>query len=303
MQETLIARHEIAGRPADVGSDWHIEGADKLPSLVDHLRKHRTSEVLFLMGDLFDAQDGEDTSGPINELVQAIAPGYSHVIVTPGNHDLRGRVNPWDSFVLPENVHAPHDNARVIDIHGTRILLADLFYDMQFIDPTTVGLTWQEVEEQYRASNDGKHLLGGQTASFERMRREAAALLQPDVQVLATHSLPHPSLVTFRVPELTPEVERQARESGLRFVCNPEEDAREAVRYDSTPEGYRRWWNIKSIFMGSNVLEDPTAHPRDGLWAVHGHHHRIDLEPRSVRGNRINIVTHQPNPWKWRTPL
>ena len=302
-KESLISPLEIAGKQADVGSDWHIK-PEALPRAIDHLRENRKSELLFCMGDLFDAQEGQDTSAAINELLQAIAPGYEAVIFTPGNHDLRGRDNPWGSFSLPKNVHYPRNEAKVVTLGDRSILVADLFYDMQFVDPAQIGLSWEEVIRQYAESNDGKHFLKGATEPFKEMTENAAVLLQPNIDILATHSLPHPSLVTFRVPELTEEVQRLARESGLQFICAPEEDITKARRWNSTTaEGFRKWWNIKSIFMGSNVLEHPSANVKDGLWAVHGHHHRVDLRQRTVQGRRVNIATHQPNPWKWETPL
>ncbi len=303
---TLVRQFNLDGKQVDIGSDYHLEGEGVIGRAVARIKREQRSEVLFCIGDLCNAEHGEDTSPRINEFLTGVASLYDRVIFTPGNHDLRGRENPWGSFKVPGNVIYPNgEEPKVVDLGGRKVLVADLFYDMKFIDPSKLGFSADDVAKQYAESNDGRHLLHGDTSTFQGMTERAAKLLQPDVDILATHTLPHPSLVTFRVPEMTEEIKRLAAESGLPFICNPEEDAEQAKRYSKpgkppvTAQGYRDWWNNKSIFMGSNVLEHPKSNPKDGLWAVHGHHHRIDLKSRAVQGRTINIATHQPNPWRW----
>lgn len=301
---SLIKKFEIDGKVVDIGSDWHLEGEDIVNRALARIASKRQSEVLFCMGDLFDAQNGEDTSESINRLLTGLAETYDNIIYTPGNHDLRGRIKPWESFTLPPNVHYPKGEEPLIFTLGDKkVLIADLFYDMNFIDPAIVGLGWEKVISQYRSSNDGKYFLEGKTEPFAQMTERAAQLLQADIDILATHSLPHPSLVTFRVQKITDDIVKMAEDSGLQFISNPAEDKEGATRWDFTPEDFRTWWNTKSIFMGSDLVGHPNANPKNGLWVVHGHHHRNDLNPRTVKGKTVNIATHQPNPWKWKEAI
>lgn len=299
MANSLIAQADLHGKTIDVGSDWHLDlqQTDIVGRAVNHIKNNRKSEVLFCMGDLFNTPNGENSSGAIREFLEGISGSYDHVIFTPGNHDLRGRENPWTDFEnLSGNIVVPHpENVVIWEQGGIRVLVGNVFYDMEFIDPESVGISHEEVKQQYAASNDGKHFLHGETHLFKEMTQHAANCLQPDIDAIATHALPHPSLVTFRVDQVDDEIKRVATATGLDFICNPKEDREQATRWNSTPAEFRKWWNIKSIFMGSNVIGHASAQPRDGLLAIHGHHHRNDLRLRNCNGKTFRPITHQMN--------
>jgi hypothetical protein len=307
LSQTLIKTFVINGQSVDVGSDWHypLSDASTPAKIVAHVKRVQGSRVLFCLGDLFDTPDGQDSTAPINETVSAFAKLYDQVVFTPGNHDLRGRNEPWDSFRFPDNVVWPRTVDPVaVTIGSNRLLVANLFYDLGFIDPAVIGSSAQTIRKFYAKSNDGRHFLGGDTARFSAMTVETARALTPEVDILVTHALPHPSLVTFRIPEVTAETTRLQSELGIPFICDPADDQKMAEEYkrrgakgEVTPADVRAFWNNKSIVMGSNVLGHPRAGFRDGLTMMHGHHHRIDLKPRRIAGKTVDVVTHQPNPW------
>jgi hypothetical protein len=299
MSEGLIRKYAIDGKPIDVGSDWHFDLHEPgiVGRIIGHIAGRKQSEALFLMGDIFQVKAGDDSAEPLKELVEGLAERYDHIIFTPGNHDLRNRKNPWAAFAdLPKNVTAPPPETPVMwERNGTKVLVANLFYDMHFIDPQAVGLSENEVLEQYAASNDGKYFLSGDLSSFPGMTEQAARMLTPDIHATATHALPHPSLITFRTSEITPRIRALAEQSGLDFIHDPDGDGRLAERWNTTPRNARTYWNIKSILMGSNLPEHPDANPRDGLAVIHGHNHRNDTRSRVIRGKSVHPVTHQMN--------
>jgi hypothetical protein len=304
----LITQFTIHGHAVDVGSDWHykLTEPDVVGRMVEHVKRAKQSSVFYCLGDLFDTPDGQDSTEAINRAVSGFAELYDQVIFTPGNHDLRGRENPWQSFRFPKNVLWPHDPVEpvVATVGPSKVLVANLFYDLRFIDAGVIGSTDESIRKFYAKSNDGRHFLGGDTSRFLTMTENAARALTPDIDVLVTHSLPHPSLVTFRIGEVTAETTRLQDELGIPFICDPADDERQAEEYrrrgakgEVTTAGVRVFWNHKSIVMGSNLIGHPKANFRDGLTAVYGHHHRIDLKPRKIASKTVQMVTHQPNPW------
>jgi hypothetical protein len=303
----LIHTFSVNGDEIDVGSDWHyaLTEPNVVERIVAHVKGAQRSKVLFCLGDLFDTPEGQDSTDALNRTVTAFAALYETVVFTPGNHDLRGRAKPWDTFRFPGNVVWPRGLEPVATTIGkNRLLVANLFYDLCFIDPAVIGSSDATIRKFYARSNDGKHLLGGDTAGFLEMTEKAARALTPEVDVLVTHALPHPSLVTFRIEARSDETTRLSRELGIPFICDPADDERMAEEYRRrgargpvTTADVRSFWNNKSIVMGSNVLGHASARFRDGLTLAHGHHHRIDLEPRTIGGKTVRVVTHQPNPW------
>lgn len=303
----LTNKFQINGEDIDVGSDWHFALTE--PNVVERIVKHvkdaQQSRVFFCLGDLFDTPEGQDSTEALNATVTAFAALYDTVVFTPGNHDLRGRASPWDTLRFPENVVWPRGVEPVTTKIGkNNVVVANLFYDLRFIDPAVIDASDAIIRKFYARSNDGRHFLGGDTEAFARMTDATARALGPDVDVLVTHALPHPSLVTFRVPAVTAETARLQRELGIPFICDPADDEKMAEEYRRrgargpvTTTDVRAFWNNKSIVMGSNVLGHPQARFRDGLTCAHGHHHRIDLAPRTIAGKTVRIVTHQPNPW------
>jgi|SRR6185436_3054064 len=304
-----ITTASISGFSFDVGSDWHLppDRLEVLNSFPDHIKSQQGSDILFCVGDVIETSDGLNSSAHISKLLDGLSDLYKVIIFTPGNHDLRGRNNPWSDFAnLPKNVYTTSTNSygyRVLDLYdlhkdlpNLRILVADLFYDMKFLNPSILDISDGELIAQYRESNDGKHFLNGDIANFSHMAHHVRVRLDSSIDMLVTHSLPHPSLVTFRVAQITEEIEEKQKILGIPFICDPDHDTQEASRWNSTPERYRQWWNIKSFFMGSDVLS--TTNFKDGLICVYGHNHRSNQSPAIINNKKVHFVSHQPCPWK-----
>lgn len=263
------------------------------------MRSLKASDVLFLLGDLFDAVNGQDRSKEVNEVLAACARMYDVVIYTPGNHCLRGRENPWESFDIPSNVILPTTIEPLKEtINGQNLLVGNLFYDFKFVDPAILGFADEEIRAWYRQkTNDGMYLFKGDTTDFEHYTEAVARQLNSGIDVLVTHVLPSPSLVTFRFPELTQNLRDLASANALVFTANPEVDVLEASSIrGSTPESFRTYWNYKSFVMGSDVIGNSLADPKDGLVALYGHNHREEREhTKVIGGKRVHFYSHQPN--------
>lgn len=309
-KESYITTYEIpnTGFQFDIGSDWHLELNKYVPEEVaKRIEAASRSRVLFWLGDVFDTVDGQDSSREINDLMERLASKYSKVIFTPGNHDLRGRENPWSQFEFPKNVVYPNGPLEVIvqRIEGMNVLAANLFYDMEFLDPRIIGRTKEEVLTFYQTqTNDGRHLLQGDISLFPHMKRVLLENLRPEIDIVATHVCASPSLVAFRVAEKTGEIERLERELSIPFIFNPIEDEKEAGQESrkTTPEEFRDYWNLKSFIMGSNIVGDPKAIYQDGVTFLSGHNHRTYCnfdDPQVVRRKKVYMASWQPKPWEW----
>jgi predicted phosphodiesterase len=288
------------------GSDQHapLAQADLLEKLlIEQLRDD--VDAVILNGDLFDATRGEATQGAIGSILRAVARKYEGpIIYVPGNHCLRGAGGgAWGCFgTLPPNVHAPLNEPtqplRLASRHGD-IVVGNIFYDFDFLDPAILGLSKRDVTDFYPMLPDGKYLLEGTTGFFPQMASNTAKAITPDTKVLVTHCAPHPALVVFKIAETTEETLRVARKHDITFICTPNEDEervnKKGLREQGITSGiYREMWNMKNFFMGSNVLSHPAAQPADGLIVFSGHTHRSeDRFTRQIAGRQITFCSFQ----------
>jgi hypothetical protein len=292
----LIKTVQLNGESFDLGSDWHLPvDQDCTAVLRQNLRANKGSEILICLGDTFNTPEGQDSSESINSFLEMASLEYSLVAFVPGNHDLRGRESPYDTIITPDGSYKPSEfDPLVLNTEKNRILLGNIFYDRKFIDPALVDIDEDDLTEFYATLNDGQHLFGGELSHFPNMTEQVARALTSDVDILLTHALPHPSLVTFRVAQMTDEIERLGREQGLVFIHDPVEDAQQAERWDTTPDAFRKWWNMKSFYMGSDVLNHPESQAKDGLVCLYGHNHRSAEKTVRLRsGEEVRLISHQ----------
>lgn len=301
---SYIGNYNSNGLDFDVGSDWHLPLDDtKTNDCVENVKVHQKSEYLFLLGDIFDTDQGQDSSNHINDLLAKLIRVYDLIFFVPGNHDLRGRDLPWSSFSFSSSVFMPSQFApKVVELsRGKKILLGNIFYDLDFVDPALIGIDLEAARTFYeQETTDGRYLLGGNSASFLEMTQAVKNKLSTQIDIVATHAVPHPSLVTFRIEKTNPKLEALAQECGIPFIVDLEDDAAQAVRYKTTPELARRYWNYKSIVMGSNIFKDPeTLSFKDGLVALYGHNHRPGDRVSKLGERSVRFISHQPCAWKY----
>lgn len=118
-------------------ADWHLDStyeslsadrartmrreARQLPALIRKIAEERGANLILLAGDLFDS------ALPFLESAEALAcafeGSYIPVFISPGNHDYCSQVSPWESLVLPENVHVFRENT----IECVRTPLANIY--------------------------------------------------------------------------------------------------------------------------------------------------------------------------------
>jgi hypothetical protein len=296
----LSSSISIHGERVDFGSDWHLpRDPVVIKRATDTIINRKTSDLFICLGDVIDASDGSDTTRWTEIFLRSLAHSFGNVLYIPGNHCLRSRANPWESFDLPSNVVMPYgENSVFFSTPHNTFLLGNAFYDLEFIDPTTVDITTNQLKEFYFSLPDGRFLLGGgdHFDSFKRMAINISSSLSPDVTVLLTHTLPHPSEVSFKVKEYLPGYKHPAEKIGAQIICTPEEDEREALQYNQLPDEARAWWNKKSFFMGSNILNRKPENCRDGLIVMYGHNHRPPSTPIITleNGSNVKLVSHQP---------
>jgi hypothetical protein len=282
----------------DFASDYHLPCNEQVvEAVIAALAARKQSDTFICVGDLFDAGDGEDRSAAISSFLTRLSRIYELVLYTPGNHCLRSREEPWASFHLPEHVIIPQgDTPKIVNTEKNKILLANVFYDLRFIDSESLGISRDELMEFYRIdTTDGKHLLGGSIDLFTSMADNAANTLTQDVTMLVTHTLPHPVGATFRVAAITEQHREIQARTGARFICDPEKDNKDAHTLNTTADAFRRYWNFKSLIMGSDIVNHPAANPRDGLICLYGHNHRSDdFEVQVRNGAAVGLRSHQP---------
>lgn len=296
----LSSSLSINGERFDFGSDWHLP-RDPLVirRATNTIINNKTSDLFICLGDVIDASDGSDTTEWTELFLYSLAHSFENVLYLPGNHCLRSRSNPWGSFDLPPNVVMPYgENPVTFSTTQNNYLLGNVFYDLEFIDSSMIDLTTNQLKEFYSSLPDGKFLLGGgdHFDSFQRMSRNLSARLTPEITVLLTHTLPHPSEVSFKIKDRSLDSEHPAAKLGAQIMCTPEQDERDALQYNQSADEVRAWWNKKSFFMGSNVLNRAPNNCRDGLIVLYGHNHRPPKNPIITLENDrcIRLVSHQP---------
>lgn len=289
---------QVQGESFQFGSDWHLpRDPHVLGRVAREILSAKGADTFLCLGDVFDADDGADTSSWTNQFLNLLSDHFERVLYVPGNHCLRGRTDPWGSFSLPDNVVMPKGSEPlVVSTANNKILLGNAFFDLNFIDPLAIGITEIELRKFYQEElTDSRSLLGGgdHFQLFKEMSAAIAGQLTPDISILLTHVLPHPAGVTFRVPEITDRHRQLSTSLGVPFECDPDGDQRNARKYSSTPEEFRRYWNCKSFFMGSNLLLG--AQCRSDLVAIYGHNHRgSQMSVALPSGASVNLMTHQP---------
>ena len=329
MGYSLTRKIEFGGETAQLTSDNHWPfGEIPMDSGADKVRPHFKSATsaakdlasrilleqkdtrhLILAGDHFqsetDAGDAIDTSEAINVLLEIVSRKYEIVIYTPGNHDLRrlneqDRLNPWRDFMQANNLYIPQGpNPITVDVGRAKVLAGNLFYH-NFLDPRLLGFTSDDVKAFYSTLTDGRSLLDGIVSldtAFPAMVQNLAAAIKPDIDMVVTHSLPDPRLVSFRFHARTDSAERVAA-MGIPVIIDPEEDELLSAKYGKSAEQYRFYWNMKSFLMGSGLF-DPTlgAQPKDGLVLAYGHNHRGAELSLPVNGRNLDTITHQRPLW------
>ncbi len=307
MPNRLVSTVRIGDKDFDYGSDIHFRAEGLSPQkaaegLACRFAEHQSSAALILPGDLYHAESsanwrvGLDTSRAINLFLHELRKMYQTVLYVPGNHCLRRESpvdDPWADIDPPRGVIMPRGTEPVIEtVGGRRILLANLFYDGNFIEGHP--LNDEDFERLIDSTTDGNHLLrGGKSVEYyRRLTQVAAQALTPDIDAMVTHVPPHPSSATWRVnghddPNLPGNFEGQ-------IVSLPQQDEETAALWRSSPDHVRHRLNAKSAMLGSNIF-DPRlgAQPRDGLTVIFGHHHRDEDRTHRIGERDVRFLSHQ----------
>lgn len=287
----------IRGETFDIASDWHLPTSEVvIPPVLRGIEKTGQAGMFICAGDVFDARNGEDTSFYVSKLLNGLAKLYDLVLYVPGNHCLRSRANPWSSFTLADNVIMPvGDEPKIINTPENRILLGNVFYDLQFLDSSFLGISESDLRAFYASTTDGRYLLNGNLDDFRNMTASVASLLTSDITLLVSHALPHYAPLRFRTEIWTDAIKEQVKKLGILDCSDDEKLQGAAEHWGCSVSQALALWNTKCFLMGSNILNHPEASPRDGLTAIYGHNHRAsEMHIKARNGSSIKLVSHQP---------
>ena len=287
----------IKGEVFDIASDWHLPISEEvIPSVLRLIQKTVRGDTFICAGDVFDARNGEDTSFYVSKLLNGLSKLYDLVLYVPGNHCLRSRANPWNSFTLADNVVMPiADQPKIINTPNNRILLGNVFYDLGFLDSSFLQITESDLRAFYASTTDGRYLMNGELDVFRDITQSVASMLTDDITLLVSHTLPHYAPVRFRTQNWSEETREGAKKYGI-LGCSDGDNVRSIADHwgCSVPQALE-WWNTKCFLMGSNLLNHPRAKPGEGLTAIYGHNHRTsEMDIKANNGSSIRLISHQP---------
>gem|GEM_PF-6951985 len=298
---SLLYLDTVQGIPFYLTSDLHLDPNQKnivsiaTQYFADEIDRSK-ARILFLLGDLFDSRNGQDTSRLINQLIQNLSGLIDNIIFVPGNNDLRGRPNPFQSFNFSKDrVLSPVGAHPIVaTIEGLRILAGNIFADFERFIPYLPFCTRDSLLAFYASKLDGKSLFDGNMGSFPAMTDALAQKLDPRIDVLATHYLSHPSSEKLRCHTLPPARRRVVARLAISTEWNPDADLERYKWFSRDLEKIRIWLNSNTFLLGANVLQHPRADLGHGLTCLHGHNHhgqRIQLE---IGDRSFEILSHQP---------
>ena len=288
MWKLLSEIKEIAWLQMQIGSDFHYPLDTQVSVVVwDILREYQKWVILCLNGDIFDTPEGQDSSQKVSQVISLIAKEVEKLIFVPGNHDLRWRNNPLESFNISWNVVFPSsfESPLIANIYGVKIIVANLLYDFAFVKALSqIPLySFEEILKTYRTTlPDGTHLFWSDISTFEQIRdnlRKSIAKNR-DAQILITHVLPHPSLLRFLWDDPRFWSEWSEVVSSISEI--------DRLRKQYPRDEFIKWWNHKSLaWMGANVF-DSFSLPNAIYW--HNHKGSRD-EKKLVLGNEVRFIT------------
>ena len=112
-------------------ADWHLdspfgtfteaqrkylkEQQRLLPQKIVDLCRRENCDMMFLAGDIFDAQPSQYT---VELLKKTLESAGVPVLISPGNHDFCGADSPWRKEAWPENVFVFTRGLESISIEG-----------------------------------------------------------------------------------------------------------------------------------------------------------------------------------------
>lgn len=306
----LVHLFQMAGLGILQGSDQHIPlhqfDAFAKNLIVQTTQNKAQTDFLVLNGDHFDASEGEATQEAVGDLLREISNYFDKpIIYVPGNHCLRGRdADAWSRFGrMPNNVYAPLNEPTQPITLNTRIgniVIANIFYDFDMVDPSPLGFSTDEVCAFYPKTRDGKTLLGGNTELFDEMARNLVAAVTPQTSIMITHCLISRQQLAFNAEERNEEIEALEKNLKIPFITDPAYHRRVADYYGTTIPEQIAYANKKTCMLGSEILSKCADTFSGGLHVITGHNHVPENRvQRFINGKEVVFCTFQ-NPYHWK---
>ncbi len=284
----------------DYGSDYHFDLKNYTPKKVSEIiKKYKKNNILIFTGDLYDNFKGKDLSQEVEEVLNRLVGlgWYEYVLYTPGNHDIRSIEKPFcRSKLLNERVIIPENYVKKITLSGVNILLWNVMYE-PIIPPEEIDIKADELNDFYKKISDWKFIKDLNLCEFSQMAEIVRSNLNKDIDIIITHPPIHPYASIFMSEEKTHNTERLIKKYGVKFLYG--EEAKE--KWEKTmkkwgPEYYMsfkdfidKFWNLKSILIGSNLLN--WVDFQDGLLSIFGHIHRSMNDSYIVDWKTVNFLS------------
>ncbi|TSC59251.1 MAG: hypothetical protein Greene041619_87 [Candidatus Peregrinibacteria bacterium Greene0416_19] len=325
----LIRRLEIGNTPSFLGSDWHFKtpdaNRDNTPAnvaeqvIADADRVHTGERHLYCLGDIYSTYDrGIQTAPLVTEVLDHLSRRFDAVFFVPGNHDLRGRSDPYEGLrSLPKNVVSPQppDHVASVSIPTTsaqiRVLLcnvlpgADLLLPKELLDIYGIGhRTVEELSQEHPDNDPAAPMVQVSVAERRTLTGKAVQAINPETQVLAVHGLPDPAPIEIPVtPELAPAIEcvRSLIDTlGIRLITDPArlrkiiEDGQTFNASHSPERILQRWVGKAASDLGVPLLRMAGDRIGDNLMAMHGHNHCPPYERTiHVKDKQVKLLSYQ----------
>jgi len=296
----MIKQFEIKWLKADLISDTHFPVSSDTNRILNLFLENKKSEILFILWDIYDSEKGEDSSNNLINLLNSLSENYKKVIFTGWNHEFRsGKLNNENWYqefkkLLAENVIVPEAIAKptIEIIDWVKILVWNIFYDMEFLNPELLWFEKDDILKVYKnIFPDWKYLFDGKIDTFEQMRDWILDLFDDSIDVIATHSLVHPSLVKFITSWNVDRLQEKVWET-INVEKYHEWHVRYAEKINISLEDYIKFYNYKSYFMWTNLLKDASK-IKNNLLCLHGHSHRDSNHEIDILWKNVKFLSNQ----------
>ena len=296
-----------------VFSDSHFPIDIKTKKIINFIEEQNknNSEILFLLWDILDWENTEKFKNLWEkslDILKELSKTYKKIVYVLWNHEFRDpnlQDEGWyKNFreILPENIIFPKNitEPTKVEVEITKwkilnILVWNLFYDMKFLNPSILWMKKEEILNIYKKFPDWNYLFNWDIEIFKKMKKSIIEQLDTNIDILATHSLPHPSLVQFLYNWKDIEEFKNKVWKNIKVKSPSDRHYKDAKKLWISIEEYIKWYNAKSFFMWSNVLDNPEK-IKNWLLSIFWHSHRNTNQKIEVKWKEVNFYSNQyPN--------
>jgi hypothetical protein len=311
----------------EVTSDNHCNNTKKdIDILIEKIISSKKTNILFILWDIINNNNWEDVTQNINYILNKLANFYETIIYTPGNHELRGKKNPFSWYKLQSNILMPIETENVkIEIKWVKILAMNLLYDKDFFQHEIKQILWLNnklIEEFYMKIPDWNLL----NIDFEKMNRykENAINSIDNTDIILTHWMTYPHWLDIKTIskqwESIEELIITLKSKKIRIdsyhiekIIKKENEIRKKLKkyWIKTTQfnnfdiynykrlwldfsQYIRWTRINMSILWSNIFENWKY--KDWLISIHWHNHSyLNQNTMNINSKKVHFLSNTLN--------